>query len=145
MTNEQTKKLTITLTEHPPVRINIELWPVLAQGHDHYYDSEHKCQANRTAHWHLIVRHNSKTGRALVYGIYTYETAWLTEKGYDIRAGRMLDAYSAESCIAALQSVAEQMREKVDLYTQDTRAAVTFTRLLDEAIGDMPEMELAGV
>lgn len=57
---------TITMTNRPPVRIEDDNWPVLAEGSE--FDGQFEAQANRRA-WIKVRQHED--GRTLVYGKYT--------------------------------------------------------------------------
>jgi hypothetical protein len=131
-------KLTITLTNRPPVSIRKADWPVLAQGHDKWYEGEHECQANRSTHWHLIVRRHAD-GRAIVYGIYKHYSAWRGEKGHDLRAGELLDA--GADLIPAIHRMASGMQERVE-HCANGEDAAEFLCLADECIADLPATEL---
>lgn len=76
------KKLTITMTNYPPVTVDEELWPIIASAKD--YDSRIESQANRT--WMMKVRRHAD-GRAIVYATYT--SAYPEDR--DKRAGLLVD------------------------------------------------------
>ena len=93
-----TDRRTITLTGRPPVRINPEMWPIVAKDTD--YDGEYEAQANRIDR--LYVRQHAD-GRAIVYGVH--DTRWAGER--DARAGELLPP--AHDIYAALLRVAESI------------------------------------
>lgn len=64
-------KITIQLTDHRPVNISKEIWPVIASTKD--WDNQYECQANRT--WTIKVRKNKIDGRCIVYGWFTSQFA----------------------------------------------------------------------
>lgn len=57
------KQRTITLTDAPPIKINEETWPVIAEGED--YPGQYDFQAFDLA-WIKVRRHED--GRTIVYG-----------------------------------------------------------------------------
>jgi len=111
------EKLTITLTDRPPVRVDKEQWPIIASAKD--WDNEHEFQANRT--WHLKVRQH-EDGRCIVYGIYS--TNWHNEN--DLRGGELVDDVA---CVPeTIKSVADYLGFNA--------------RLADECIADLPAEDL---
>lgn len=125
-------KLTITLTGRTPVRVNKDEWPILASAFEDEYDNEHKFQANRVSEWTLKVRRNAD-GRAIVYGIYNYETRWQGEKNRNVRGGELV---AADADIpAVIRRVAADMEEMSD-------SDGMFLRLARECIADLPAEEL---
>jgi len=92
------KPRTISLTDRAPVRIDEDLWPVVAQSRD--WDNQHECQANRT--WRCMVRQHAD-GRSIVYGVYT--TQFQGEA--DSHAGYLLGA--GEDVPAAIRRVGEEI------------------------------------
>lgn len=65
MSNESSKPKvrSITLTGRPPVKVQEDLWPIIARARRH--DGEVEYQANRK--WYLAVRQHAD-GRTIVYG-----------------------------------------------------------------------------
>jgi hypothetical protein len=58
-----TTKITIALSDAPPVRVSPETWPVVARAD--WHSGEHECQANEVAA--IRVREHT-SGRRIVYG-----------------------------------------------------------------------------
>lgn len=114
------KKLTITLTNRPPVSVDTEVWQKVASASDH--DNQYECQANRR--WDLFVRQcqTEDDDRCIVYGVYN--TAYQGEP--DRRGGEIVD--SIEEVPAAVKRVAEYLGFE--------------ERLADECIADLPAEEL---
>ena len=117
MSNE---KLTITLTDRRPVKIDKATWALIASAKD--WDNQHECQANRT--WKLFVRQCQKDGddRCIVYGIY--DTCYQGED--DRRGGEIVDDIDAVP--EAIKRVAEYLG-----FNQS---------LADSCIADLPAIEL---
>lgn len=114
------KRLTITITDRPPVSIDCEVWVLLAEAGDH--DGQFECQANRL--WKLKVRQCQRDDddRCIVYGTYT--TQWQGES--DLRAGEIVEGIS--DVPASCHRVAERCR-------MDERIA-------NECIADLPADEI---
>jgi hypothetical protein len=110
-------RLTIALTNRPPVGIVKEDWPVIASVHD--YDNQYEFQANR--HWYLTVRQH-EDGRTVVYG--KYSTQFPNE--HDRRAGELVEANG--NIAAAILNVAETLEFE--------------NRLAQECIADLPAENL---
>lgn len=104
---------TITLSDRPPVRIDTDEWPVIAESHD--FDGEHASQA--IYRWTLKVRRHAD-GRCLLYGVST--SAWPSEP--DRRGGVLLG--EGADLIAAADQVAKRLGLPAHLY--------------DELIADLP-------
>jgi hypothetical protein len=109
--------LTISLTDRAPVKIDRNLWPVIASADDH--DGKVECQANRR--WKLLVREHDD-GRSIVYGIYT--TNWQNE--HDRRGGALVD--KGGNIAAAIRSVGDRLG-----FTED---------LIQSCIADLPAESL---
>lgn len=83
MSNEETappaepesepKIITVVMSDRPPLKIDLNKWPLVAGAE--WFDSEHKCQANRERA--IRVREHAD-GRRLVYGFF--DSAWSTER-----------------------------------------------------------------
>lgn len=86
----ESKKLTITLTNRPPVKITVDDWPILAEATSRDWDGEHEFQASRTSKMALRVRQH-QDGRVIVYGSYAHSTNWQTERNVSIRRGELLE------------------------------------------------------
>ena len=116
----KSKKLTITLTDRPPVSINTDVWSLIASSHD--WDNQYECQANRT--WKLMVRQcrNKDDDRFIVYGIYT--TQYQNESGR--RGGEIVNGIN--NVPSAIKRVAEYLGFEL--------------QLADSCIADLPAEEL---
>lgn len=62
-TTTASKKITVRLSEAPPVTLDLAKWPRIARASDH--DGKVECQAN--TEWYITVRQHAD-GRRLVYG-----------------------------------------------------------------------------
>ena len=93
MTTETTeaKTRTITLTGRAPVKIVEDNWPIIAHGHWLDHDNQYESQANRR--WRIDIRvRQHADGRAIVYGVYDYDTAFQGEACEVHRVGSLLNA-----------------------------------------------------
>lgn len=129
------KTRTITLTGRPPVRIREDAWPVLASASYHDYDGQYDFQAAEHYRGRLTVRQHAD-GRAVVYAVCTYDTAWVERRGYEQRAGDLLPAGSLDDIIEAIRRV----HASIDIVDEDH---MDMWRLLaDECIADLPAEEI---
>lgn len=129
-------KLTITLTGRKPVTITKDQWPIIAEAGDKNWDNQYEFQANRTWDYDLKVRQH-EDGRALVYGIYRYDTHFQNESCAGIRGGEMV---AADEVIPAIQRVGKWMAD--NLPSDHADEAEIFHRLVNECIADLPAEEL---
>jgi hypothetical protein len=136
MANESTH-LTITLTGRPPVKIKKTDWPALAGAADKEHDGQVECQANRAATWKLTVRQHAD-GRAIIYGVHTYDSHWQGEHGRDVRGGELLD--KGGDIAAAIRRVADELEAR--LPDQGAYGQGVFPRLAHECTADLPAVEL---
>lgn len=96
-----TKK--IILTGRVPVEVDTDTWARIAYASDSWHDSEHECQANRSAKaWIAVRRHDD--GRMIVYGHGEYSSAFRGERDHSWSGGRIVES---------VQSVAEIVGEIV--------------------------------
>lgn len=80
-TKQVNKHRTITLTNRPPVRIDDEAWPIIAESK--WYEGQYEFQANRSG-WLKVRQHAD--GRTLVYG--GFDSNWPNERSR--RGGELL-------------------------------------------------------
>lgn len=134
-TTSEPKQRTITLTDRPPVRIREDQWPVIAHGNYKDWDNQYEFQANRT--WKIDIRvRRHQDGRAIVYGVYDYDTHFQGEKCEAHKVGALLAPDG--DLPAAIKEAAEQMIERVgddDMHRHIRDAA-------NECIADLPAQEL---
>lgn len=129
---------TITLTGRPPVTIDEDTWPVLAEARESVHDGEVRSQANEESSWVAKVRQHAD-GRAIVYGVYQHDTAWRGRQNIDIREGAMLDA----GCTP--QEICDTIRAVCDDIADREHAgddAKRWQTLAADCIADMPAEEL---
>jgi hypothetical protein len=140
MSTESTKPTTrtISLTNHRPVKIVEEEWPVIAQATDKDWDYQYECQANRTWSSSIRVRQHADK-RAIVYARYEHSTQFQGESGCDLRHGQLLDADA--DIIGAINSVAGDMRASMEGEGEDAKMHV-FDRLASECIADLPAEQI---
>lgn len=143
---EAPKKLTITLTDRPPVRITEDEWPIIASAQWSDHDGQVECQANRRWSGWLKVRQHDD-GRTIAYGRYSYSTQWQGEHGSDHRAGHMVTPSTGEYPIASHGSY--WTGQDVVLAIQEVGARLAarsshdcWTDLIAECIADLPADEL---
>lgn len=85
------EKITISMTNTAPVRIDPELWPIVAEGSSRAWEGEHDFQANRKWSVRIEVRQHAD-GRRILAGRYQFVTNWQAEAGVKIHAGYVLSA-----------------------------------------------------
>jgi len=114
---------TITLTDHPPVKIDEDRWPVIAQADDH----DGKIEAESMTSWSLRVRQEQDdSGRYIVYGVY--RTVLPDDR--DRRAGQIVN--TTGELVAAIRAVGAAL----NLTAERERA------LVQECIADLPPVTL---
>ena len=135
-TNTATHKTrTITMTGRPPVKIREDQWPITAHGEYSDHDNQYDFQANRKWQCDIRVRQHAD-GRAIVYGVYDYDTAFQNERGVCAKAGELLD--SADEIIAAIYSVGTALMSA----TEGHDFGGHISAAMRDAIADLPAEEL---
>jgi len=137
---------TITLTGRPPVKIDEDVWDVLASASDEAHDGQVRCQANRVSSWSLTVRQHDTDGRVLVYAVYGYTSNWERERSLSARRGVLLTpegtpnleedttAVSMERIVAAITEVAADIAE----CEHKDEDAARWQTVRDDCIADLP-------
>lgn len=125
------KKVTITLTDRPPVTVTDELWPIVATAEDEWCDNQYRFQAFRTTDYLVRVRQHAD-GRAIVYAEYDYATAWQGESSRRYRTGRLLDDADTDALCKAIHGVTDEM------VWAEYGDRETWGRLAQECIADLP-------
>lgn len=118
--DKKDKKITVTLTDRPPVTIRVADWPLIAKTDDH--DNQHECQANTL--WAIRVRQH-KDGRTLVYGWQTSGNGGQHIGYRPIYVGYLL--LNGEDVVRAIRDVGDAIGND----------------LADYCIADLPAEELA--
>jgi hypothetical protein len=123
------KKRTITLTGRAPVTISEESWPIIAAGRADWHDGQVEYQANQRTAVRVLVRQHAD-GRAIVYGTYSYSSAFEDQRGRGARAGVLLTA--GADLADAISGVAASL-------TADAGDDAAYVREAElEAIADLP-------
>ena len=136
--------LTITLTDRAPVKIKKEDWPIIAEGDQNDDDSNQPGNSpNREWKRTIKVRQHAD-GRALVYGVYEYETCFQGESGAAARRGVMLAA--GEDVIASVRLVASHLSEAEEeaAISDEMKESQRWRAAAQECIADLPAEELDG-
>lgn len=133
------KQRTITLTNRPPVKINEDDWPIIARSDDSWHDGQVRCQANREHSRTLVVRRHND-GRAIVYGVDTYDTRWQDEVSYAVRRGVLLA--SGDDIIGAITEVAADLEEAFFAAGHATGRLYPWPELTQQCISDLPAEEI---
>lgn len=128
-------KITITLTGRRPVTVAKSEWPILAEASDFDHDGQVECQSNVRERWRITVR-SHEDGRAIVYGVYRYETNFMNARDYDVRGGELVEADDIE---AAIQRVGAWMRDHSEHENGD---AARFDAITRECLANLPAEEL---
>lgn len=134
MTEPKTR--TITLTGRAPVKITEDSWPVIAHGSYSHHDGQIRQEANRTTDIDIRVRQHAD-GRAIVYGVYNYDTHFQGEACEAHRVGSLLDA--GADLPAAIHAVRDDLIER----TSDDEIHRHIRNAADECIADLPAEMLA--
>ncbi len=129
------KQMTVVLTNRYPVEINPSEWPLIASASEEdRHGAQVGNQPNQEDTWTLKVRRHVD-GRCLVYGVYTYDTAY--EGGKDVRVahGVLLTASEDNDIVQSIVAVGNSMFHAVN---RTDRPGVVFSTLVDQCIGDLP-------
>jgi len=132
-TTEPKKTRTITLTGRRPVRIIEEDWPIVARGKYRDWDTEHECQANRTTDLRIVVRQHAD-GRAVVYGVYLYDTTYANARNVEVKIGHLIPA--GGSLPDAIREVAG------DLSSHDEIDGEIIREVTARCMADLPAEEI---
>jgi hypothetical protein len=135
MPNEN-PKLTITLTGRKPVTITKDDWDVIASAGEKEWDNQYEFQANRTASFKLTVRQH-QDGRAIVYGVHSYNSQYQGEHGRDIRGGELLDKDA--DIPEAIHRVAAELESRME---DGQWSQGYWPRLAHECTADLPAVEI---
>jgi hypothetical protein len=135
------KTRTITLSDRPPVKIKEDEWPITATGSAGDDDSDGRGnQPNRK--WTRTIRvRQHEDGRAIVYGVYEYDSAFQGKRGAFAKRGTLLTApVTSDQIIAAIQSVAGQLSlaESMAAVGADWKDPNAWTAAAHECIADLP-------
>lgn len=83
-------KITITLTNRPPVRVYSGNWPIISEALAENWDGQYEFQATwKQTDWIRVRQHQD--GRALVYGGHDYVTSWQGSPNVSRREGFLED------------------------------------------------------
>jgi len=136
MTKSKTR--TITLTNHPPVRIREADWPVIAHGYFRDHDGrEHECQANRWWRADVRVRRHAD-GRAIVYGTYEYFSVCAGERDLTAKAGVLVPKDA--DLVRAIRDVGLELAAATRRAGHDYSAHIAVA--VQECIADLPPITL---
>lgn len=127
MTTTTAKKLTVKLSDHAPVTIVQDDWPVIATAEDRPGSTRNGTPVPNyeTDHYLIRVREHAD-GRRLVYGWVDAATSWTGTR--DAHAGYLLPAGTdAAETVRAIRRIA---------------GALSYAELADEAIADLPAQEI---
>jgi hypothetical protein len=127
---------TITLTNRPPVRIDEDQWPVIADGTWTDHDGQVECQANRRWKMHIRVRQHTD-GRAVVYSVYEYDTQFQHEADFTARSGQLLAC--SEDISAAIIAVGDNLYSRLqDVDGNAAEGRCHIRAAVAECIGELP-------
>jgi hypothetical protein len=130
MTTEK-KTLTITMSERRPLKIDPELWPVIASASRH--DGAVKAQAN--TEWYIKVREDEQ-GRRLVYGGKVSGNGGQYAGFRELRGGYLVDSVRDEAGAVASdeQGTVRAIRRVAGIIGDDQLGA--------DCIGNLPAEEV---
>jgi hypothetical protein len=129
---------TIVLTRRPPVRIESDYWPVIAEAKDRDFEGQYEFQSFRRSYWAVYVRQH-KDGRTIVYATYRYESNWGGERTYAAKRGVLLgDSPSGRDICAAITEICDDIAN-ADACGEDAKR---WPGLADDCIADMPAEDL---
>lgn len=137
------KKLTVTLSGRPPVRIAVDDWPIIAEATDRNWEGEFEFQSFRTSKASIRVRQHSD-GRAIIYGSYSFDTHFQDGKCIELRGGELLDCDAAADrlrVVRAIEDVAEQLAERL-AHAGGDRFGMDMTELGQQCVADLPAEDI---
>jgi len=106
------KKITVPLTDRPPVTFVAHDWPVLAKSSYDDYHGGADYQYTRRTRAELRVRQHADA-RSVVYGWYEYNSQWQGESDSYLRDGVLLGAGSGiASIVSAIREVGGRLSER---------------------------------
>jgi len=133
----ETKTRTITMTDRPPVKIRESEWPVIGRGEYDRADSPIRSQANRTWKCTIVVRQHDD-GRAVVYGVYDYGTAWQGERNFGAKAGLLLGA--GDDIVGAIHNIGATLTAAADEAGREFGPHIS--EAVRDCIADLPAEEI---
>ena len=144
-TTTTSKTRTITLTDRPPVKIKEDEWPVIATGSADDDDSSQPGNPpNRE--WTRTIRVRQHTdGRAIVYGVYDYETAFQGANGAAAKRGTLLwPTATPDQIITAIRAVGSDLAdaEEAAAIEPARKDAIRWREAVQACIADLPAVEL---
>lgn len=145
MTDTTTKTRTITLTDHPPVTIIEEDWPTIANGDAD--DDDSYGRGNRpNREWTRTIRvRQHADGRAIVYGVYDYDTCFQGARGAAAKRGSLLPvAATTDQIIAAIREVGSALADAEESAAIETamKDAARWREAVQACIADLPAVAL---
>jgi hypothetical protein len=126
--------ITITLTDHAPIKIKADHWPMIAEATAKDWDGEYEECSDDRSYWHLRVRQHAD-GRAVVYADYSHETCFPKQ---DVAAKRGVMLEADGDIIAAIRQVAAEMAAAKRSDDDDDR----WPELAAECIAHLPAVEI---
>jgi len=123
------KILTITMTDRPPIEIDVDAWPIIAEANDSWHDGQVECQANRKESLSVKVRQHAD-GRTIVYARYGYDSSWSGEPSRSVRVGILTSKDNIADAISRIGI----MLDGRDIATHQ----VSIPDCIAECIADLP-------
>jgi hypothetical protein len=147
----ETTTKTITLTNHPPVTIREDEWPIIATGSADDDDSSQPGNPpNRD--WTRTIRVRKHVdGRAIVYGVYNYDTAFPGENGAAAKRGMLqwptatpLGPAGIGQIIAAIRAVGGDLAEAEEMADIEParKDARRWREAVQACIADLPPVAI---
>lgn len=129
------RRITLIMTDQPPVRIVEADWPVIAHGQHNSFDGEFDFQACETLEIHIRVRRRAD-GQTLIYGRYDFSTRWAGRDDVGRRAGHLYqEPISPASIVVAIRRVGNEIAGSDGLTDAITEA-------VNGCIADLTAMEV---
>ncbi len=130
-----TEKITVTMSERAPLKIDPEVWPLIASAY--WFSGQHECQANYIRR--IEVREH-EDGRRLVYGFHTagpggVHVGWRgASGGFLIEWPVPVSQRDPQVCECFTAQTIRAIRRVAGIIGDDTMA--------DDTIADLPAEEL---
>jgi hypothetical protein len=130
----------IVLTDRAPVRVADTDWPIIASGTCSRHAGESEHNASRKWEATISVRQHAD-GRAIVSGVYTYETLYRNEHDETCFAGALLERpVDSTAMVGAIRLTAEELTERV---TTSTSNVEVIENAEMDCIAHLPPEDLA--
>lgn len=131
-------KIKIKLSNRLPVLVDPNEWELIACAeHNDRHGTQIGNEPTREDNWFIKVR--QKENRYIVYGEYSYDTAYNPEECITLFAGKIVE--SPDFVIGTIQYVGLDLVDRLSEIGKEMESQV-FHRLIQECISELPAEEI---